>query len=331
MLIFAFSIQVYAEENNQANFIDQPQVQQFIKQTAAKYNFDPEYLTKIIAQAKFLPDIIPKMQHPAEAKPWGGYRDFFMTQERIQEGVNFYHKYEDVLLEAQERYGVPANIIAAILAVETRYGKIMGKYRVIDTLTTLSFSYPPRAAFFQDELASFFVLTREYHIDPLTVYGSRSGAVGLCQFMPSSYLKYAVTYSGGKDAPDLFTNPNDAIFSIANYFVQHGWQKGQPVTSPAHPTGKKFKKLIKANSRKIRKPSITLDTFAQFGVQPAGSYNSSDVAYLMQLRDQYGIEYWFGFQNFYVITRYNNSDLYAMAVYQMAKHILAKHESQKLH
>ena len=264
---------VYAD---QTKLTDRPDVQVFIKQTAKTYGFTESYLKNILDQAEFIPSVITKMQHPYEAKPWTYYHNFFITPERVADGVNFYNKHQSVLEEVEKTYGVPANIIVAIIGVETRYGQIMGQYRVLDSLTTLAFNYSPRAPFFRQELAKFFVLARENKLDPLTIYGSRSGAVGLCQFMPSSYLFYGVNYADHSKPPNLFNNPEDAIASTANFLRQNHWQPNKPITSPADIIGSRYMRLVKQNSRVLQEPKITLSTFANYGVKPAGMYHQDD-------------------------------------------------------
>lgn len=304
-------------------------VQTWINQAVPKYHLNRDYIVNALNQAQYVPQIIPKMQHALEtSSSWGYYHNFFITPDRIQQGVNFYNAHEQTLNQAQAIYGVPADIIVAILGVETRYGQLMGTYRVIDTLTTLAFEYPPRAAFFQDELGQFLYMTKTYNLDPTQILGSRSGAMGLCQFMPSSYLAYAVTYGGGSKAPDIFNNPNDAIFSIANFLSKNGWVRDAAITSPADVVGRDYKKLVKQDPSSMQVPSINIATFKQFGVLPAGSYNMTDKAYLMGLDNFAGREYWLGFNNFYTITHYNNSDLYAMAVYQFGQAIIAARADQ---
>ncbi|MGE3920076.1 MAG: lytic murein transglycosylase B [Gammaproteobacteria bacterium] len=300
---------------------DRPDVQAFINHVAKQYKFDPAYLTKIFDQAKFLPKVIAQGKHPYEAKPWAHYQAFFITPDRIHEGVQFYNKHQKILAMAEQKYGVPANILAAIIGVETRYGKKMGDYRVIDTLTTLAFTPGPRSEFFKRELEKYLELTKVYHLNPLKVYGSRSGAMGLCQFMPSNYLRYGVNYQKDDKPANIFSNYNDAILSTANFLMQHGWERNRVIATPAKITGWRFNSVAKLDSRKPQQPQMSLAQFKAHGITPAGALNPKDLAYFMILDGQSGPEYWLGLQNFYVITRYNNSDLYAMAVYQFGNAI----------
>ena len=210
---------------------------------------------------------------------------------------------------------MPEEIIVAILGVETRYGASAGKHRVIDALTTLAFDYPPRAAFFRSELAAYLLMTREEHMDPLGLKGSYAGAMGKPQFIASSYRHYAVDFDGD-GVRDLLNSTADAIGSVANYFNRHNWQPGQPVVSPARVQGEAYRKILE----KGPKPHSEAPALADYGItveNPAPGLPGA----LIELETQNGREYWFGYQNFYVITRYNRSPLYAMAVHQLSQAI----------
>ena len=327
LLILLVSFSAQADEK----FAQRPDVKKFVKEVAAKYDFTPAYLNNIVSQIKLNPEIITKMRQPYEEKPWGFYRDFFITPSRIQDGVNFYKKYHHILALEENYYGVPANIIVAIIGVETRYGKEMGNYRILDTLATLAFDYPPRAAYFKQELAKFLVLTRQYNLNPLTLNGSRSGAMGLCQFMPSSYLRYGVSFNNSyKIPPNLFINPADAIFSAGNFLMQNGWNRYEPIATPVKVIGNGYKKIEKWQGKKsIVHPAIPLYEFEKYNILPAGIFKPTDLAYFLHLQGNTGEEFWLGFNNFYAITRYNNSNLYAMAIYQFAQEIEGAYQQQK--
>jgi membrane-bound lytic murein transglycosylase B len=276
-------------------------------------------------QARFRKDIIEAMERPAEAKPWYQYRRIFLTPSRIQGGVRFWRSNEGPLARAAKEYGVPPEIITAIIGVETRYGAVIGRYRVLDALTTLAFGYPKRAAFFRNELEGLILLSREEKIDPVTSYSSYAGAMGLPQFMPSSYRAYAVD-SDGDGRRDLWNSIADVIASVANYFHSFGWRKGEPVVLEAHSATPPPQPLIDAGM----KPSLPLKTLAEHGITtdpPLGGdpVDSETLASLIHLEGGQGDEYWVGLNNFYVITRYNHSNLYAMVVYQLSREIRAWH------
>jgi membrane-bound lytic murein transglycosylase B len=326
LLILVFSFSAQADDK----FCQRPDVKKFVGEVAAKYDFTPAYLNNIMSQIKLNPEVIAKMKHPYEAKPWGFYRNFFITPDRIQDAVSFYKKYHHVLALEENYYGVPANIIVAIIGVETRYGEKMGDYRILDTLATLAFNYSPRSAYFKQELANFLVLTRQYKLNPLTLDGSRSGAMGLCQFMPSSYLRYGVNYNNSyKSPPNLFTNAADAIFSAGNFLMQNGWDRNEPIATPVKVIGNGYKKIAKWQGKNsIVHPAIPLYEFEKYNIIPAGVFNPTDLAYLLHLEGNTGEEFWLGFKNFYAITRYNNSNLYAMAIYQFAQEIEGTYQEQ---
>lgn len=218
-------------------------------------------------------------------------------------------------------------MIVAIIGIETSYGKNTGNYRVIDALATLAFDYPPRSAFFRQELQNFLLLAREQKKDPLTLKGSYAGAMGYGQFMPSSYRNYAADFNNDGFA-DIWDNSTDAIASVANYFKEHGWQKGEPVLMRANTTAGFDTSLLANNSG--FKPQLSLQELAMRGIAPVvGGLGNERKAVLISQEGDYGTEYWLGFSNFYTITRYNNSSMYAMAALQLAEAIKAEHEQRK--
>ena len=287
-------------------------VQSFIDRMVAEHGFDRTRLIDLFSQAEDQPDIIAAITRPAEAKPWHAYRQIFLTPERTEGGVAFWQSHADTLYRAEQVYGVPAEIIVAILGVETRYGGFTGRHRVLEALSTLAFDYPKRSEFFTKELENYLLLTREEGIDPLSLEGSYAGAMGLAQFMPSSYRAYAVDFDAD-DHRDLWQNPVDAIGSIANYLARHRWQAGAPVAVPANVSGNDHQSLL---SRDLT-PRYSLAELRQSGITPAVAVTEQP-AVLLEYEATDGPEYWLGFNNFYVITRYNRSPLYAMAVYQLA-------------
>jgi membrane-bound lytic murein transglycosylase B len=301
-------------ENSLAERTD---VQAFIRAMVAKHGFDSNALFTLFSRARIQPEIITLITRPAEAKPWHAYRQIFLTPERVQAGAKFWKTHEEALLRAEQRYGVPAEIIVAIIGVETFYGRNTGRHKVLEALSTLAFAYPKRADFFRKELENYLLLTREEGIDPLALQGSYAGAMGLGQFMPSSYRAYAIDFNGD-GYRDLWSNPEDAIGSVANYLSEHRWQRNELITVPAHVSGDHYTALITAKSEK---PAHTIRTLQQRGVSSQRTLNEQQKAILLQLEGSDGLEYWLGFYNFYVITRYNRSPLYAMAVYQLSQDI----------
>ncbi len=296
----------------------------FVDYTAATYGVAPERIRGVLAQAEYKQSIIDAITRPAEAvKPWREYRTIFLTQARIDGGVAFYRDNRAALDRVAAQTGVPAEYVVAIIGVETFYGRNTGSYRVVDALYTLAFDHPKRAPFFAGELAQLFALTaQEPQLDPLTLKGSYAGAMGMGQFMPSSYRLWAK--DGDSDGRrDLLTHKPDVFASIANYFVVHGWQPGGPVSARAafDPAAAEF---VPENLE----PAHSLQALAQRGYrpqpgQPLPADAASEGATVVNFDGDAGREHWLGYRNFYVITRYNRSPMYAMAVHQLAQAIRA--------
>lgn len=298
----------------------------FIDEMVTKYNFDRKKLTILFSQIKVRNEVLPQIKHPFEKKAWYAYRRYFVKDERAQRGALFWLKNEGVLNEASKKYGVPPSIIVAILGVETDYGMGEGRDPVLDTLYTLAFYYPPRADFFRQQLAEFLLLARELDVDPTTILGSYAGAMGMPQFMPSSYRYYAVSYSGKKSI-DLFKNVPDVVMSVANYFKENGWQQGQPVAVQARVVGNGYQAIINS-SLKAKYPLSSLE---KHGITSEQIIPDDTLANLIVFQGKEEYEYWLGLHNFYVITRYNPSPAYAMAVYQLALRIEDKYRALKKH
>tara|TARA_B100000446_G_scaffold27267_1_gene22450 strand:- start:55216 stop:56259 length:1044 start_codon:yes stop_codon:yes gene_type:complete len=304
-------------------YSDNTQTQAFIDEMVAEHEFDRGQLEQWFAQTEKKQSILDAMARPAEkTKTWGQYRNIFVKPGRINKGVEFWQRHESVLARAEDTLGVPAEIIVAIIGVETRYGSNKGSYRVIDALSTLAFDYPKRSKFFTKELRHYLLLTREQERDPLTLKGSYAGAMGYGQFMPSSYRAYARDFDGD-GAVDIWDNPEDAIGSVANYFVRHGWKTGQPVVTRAR-VSKDYDRSIINDSLK---PKRTVAALQELGFQPVEVMESEAKATAMKLQGANGAEFWMGMGNFYTITRYNHSRLYAMAVYQLSQEILRAKQS----
>ena len=287
----------------------------FIEEMTSQYGFDADFVSEVIANAETKQSIIDAMSRPAEkVKPWYEYRDIFITDQRINEGVDFWMLREETLQQASERTGVPMRMIAGIVGVETYYGRITGNYRVVDALSTLAFDYPPRATFFRNELKEYFLLSREEQLPIESIEGSYAGAMGPPQFIPSSYRAYAVD-GDGDGRRDLLTNWDDILNSVGNYFKAHRWHDGEEVaiqaTLPAgHPPLK---------SKNERKANKTLGELRGMGLLFESDLPDSTPANLIVLEGRAGPEYWIGLHNFYVITRYNHSVMYGLAAYQLGE------------
>jgi len=291
----------------------------FIAQMVKQHHFNEAELRQLFQAANIQQPILDAMAKPAEAKPWYQYREIFMTESRIAGGVQFWRDNEAALRAVEQQYGVPPEIIIAIIGVETKYGAFTGKYRVIDALATLGFAYPPRSDFFQKELENFLLLSREEHIDPLLPMGSYAGAMGLSQFMPSSYRAYAKDFDQDHKR-DIWQNSRDAIASVANYFAANGWQRGGAIALQVSAQGNAFRQALS----KGVKPDTSVGQLRQLGLQIPTVLAASEKAKLLSYPLVDGEELWLGLHNFYVITRYNHSPLYAMAVYQLSRAITEK-------
>ena len=275
-------------------------------------------LLDIFRQAEYKQNIIDAISRPAEKTLlWDEYQDIFLNIRRRLEGIRFYRQYEDVLDAAYRQYGVPPEIIVAIIGVETSYGRIKGNYRVLDALATLSFDYPPRAEFFRQELKHFILLAQEENQKITELKGSYAGAMGWGQFIPSSFRHYAVDFDAD-GIRDIWNNPVDAIGSIANYLYQHGWQRDGLITFAVDGVS------APDNIFNVSlKPTVAIATLSRHGVtSPFMSTLSPDeLTAPMKLSGKQGKEYWLGLHNFYMITRYNRNKLYAMAVYQLSDNL----------
>jgi len=304
-----------------ANYGEREDVRQFIEQMAAKHGFDAARLQELFSQVEKKDWVLEAIARPAEkTRTWAEYRSIFITDERIDRGRAFLRAHRDALARAEQTYGVPAEIIAAIIGVETFYGTRSGNTRVLDSLATLGFDYPPRSRFFLNELEQFLLLAREENLDISEVLGSYAGAMGMPQFISSSYRYYAIDFDGdGKR--DLWNNPADAIGSVANYFQRHGWSRGEPVASRASVTSP-----LRIDGLNELKPHIRIGLLKHRGVIPQQPLDDDEMASLFLFDGDDGQEYWLGLNNFYVITRYNHSAMYAMAVYQLSREIMQQQD-----
>ncbi len=305
------------------NYAVHPGAIELMDELVQEDGFDRDELLQLFASAQRQEGILEAIARPAEkSKPWYEYREIFLNDKRLEQGVEFYAEHRATLERAQRETGVPAEIIVAIIGVETYYGRVAGSYRVIDALSTLAFDYPPRSPFFTGELRSYLILTRQQGMDPLALKGSYAGAMGYGQFMPSSFLAYAVDFDGD-EVVDIWKNPVDAIGSVANYFNRHGWRPGETVVSAATVSGGVPDSWF-VQSRKDLVPEHTVAEFAAAGIKPTQPLDPEALATAMKFELQRGFEYWLGLHNFYVITRYNHSAMYAMCVYQLSRQLAAR-------
>ena len=314
----------YEVSDTSAGFNRYPAAQRFVADMQRRHGFDPAAVRSVLARAQKEDWIIEAMDRPVRKSTatgptgsWNRYRAKFITPDNVDKGVAFWRQYAPELERASAKYGVPPEIIVGIIGVETRWGRIFGKTRVVDALATLAFAYPRRAEYFTGELESFLLMTRDEGMDPFTPRGSFAGAMGYGQFMPSSFRNHAVDFTG--DGHRDLWNPVDAIGSVANYFKHHGWRSGEPVAVRASGGGSAARAL--ESGFKTRYPVGTLQAA---GLTPTGSLNGAREASLLSLDVGSGYDYWYGLHNFYVITRYNHSTYYAMAVWQLGNAVKAR-------
>lgn len=292
-----------------------PGADAFVDRVVAEYGLDADHVREVLERAEYQQAIIDAITRPAEGKPWYQYRPIFLGETRINAGADYWDRHRELIDRVAREFGVPAPFVLAIIGVETNYGTITGSYRVLDALTTLGFYYPRRGEFFARELGQYFRLAAEEGLPLEEVRGSYAGAMGLGQFIPSSYRAYAVDFDD-TGTRDLWQSLPDALGSVANYLKVHGWRPDEPSALPviAVPAGLEREFPIK--------PETTLDDLAAMGIEfDAGGLPGSTDATLIELEGEQGPEYWIGLNNFYVITRYNRSPLYAMAVSQLAAEI----------
>ena len=296
------------------DYANYPALRDFIGKMSRQHGFNTAFLEQTFSGVRRDSEALVKVGAPAEGQGWRAYRPIFLTEERINGGVEFWNRYSAVLDAAARQYGVDPEYIVAIIGVETQYGKNTGAHNVLSALTTLGFDYPKRGDFYRSELEQFLLLAREEKVRPQIFNGSYAGAMGLGQFISSSYRAYSI--DGNRDGKRDMWNPLDAIPSVANYFARNGWKRGTGVAVPAYVSGYGYARLAETTARK---PSHSMGELLSAGVQPQGAMNSARVS-LIKLEGSTD-EYWVGGENFYVITRYNASVKYAMAVHQLAQAI----------
>jgi len=297
-------------------------VQAFIRQMVEQHAFIERELSFLFARARREPAILAAIAPPKTApmRSWQTYRSRFVTEARIAEGVEFWRRNAAALERAAQVHGVPPEIIVAIIGIETVYGRQTGSWRVIDALSTLAFDFPPRAEFFRGELEQYLLMAREQNLDVFSVRGSYAGAIGIPQFMPGSYRRYAVDFDGD-GAADLRASESDAIGSVANFLAKHGWRRGERVSLPARVSGDSFRALIDAGIE----PVTPLGEVKRYGVEARTDLALETPVALIELESPGApTEYRLGLRNFYVLTRYNRSALYASVAQDLAQEIKAR-------
>lgn len=302
-----------------SSFRHNPEVEVFIRQLAAGHQFNPRELRRLFEQVKIQTSVLRAVSRPVTARPWYEYRATQLTEARIRSGVDYWQRHADTLVRASAEYGVPEEIIVATIGLETFYGRNTGTSNVFAALATLAFAYPPRAELFRGELEQFLLLARELNIHPSRRKGSYAGALGIAQFLPSSYRRDAIDFDGdGKR--DLWSH-GDAIGSVANYYSRYGWQNGQPILlsieRDPERAGDEFVRLLERGLA----PHATVAMVRNSGAIPTGPVALDMLVSVFGAEDQAGMRYWMGFNNFYVITRYNRSINYALAVYELAQEL----------
>lgn len=322
-MLLALVFSCFAQGGEAGGYSQHPEAEKWLKKMEAEA-FSSDYLRSILAHAEKKNSILDAMNRPAEKRlDWGGYRKLFVQPKRITRGVAFWNEHAETLQRAEQVYGVPAEIIVSIIGIETHYGRNVGSYRALDALATLGFDYPRRAGFFQEQLKDLLILARAENRNVVELKSSYAGAMGYGQFMPSSFLAYAVDFDrDGKR--DIWSNPVDAIGSVANYFVQHGWQpQGDTVIEVALKKG--FKETLSDTDLNTgEKPKRLVSEWVASGVDLDKSHLQQQAAVLLRMKDKEVESYWLGLNNYYVITRYNRSRLYAMAVHELSQAIVAE-------
>ena len=293
-----------------------PVLDDFIRQMIERHDMREYELRELFANATFKPEIIEAMERPKEGLPWHEYRKLFVTAESARNGLKYWKANAEALFRAHSEFGVDPEIIVAIIGVETRYGRSTGSHRVFDALTTLTAGYPKRSDYFRKELEEFLLLVEELRVDPFSIKGSYAGAMGVPQFMPSSYRRYAVDFDGDHRR-NILHSTDDAIGSVANYFSEHGWKKNQPVIDRVEIKGTLYGWLENNGNE----PELTIKQLKKYGVIPVPGIDLKQLATLVTLEEETGPTHYLAYNNFHVIMRYNRSRRYAMAVYELSRQL----------
>ncbi len=303
---------------------ERPELARFIDEMVERNGWARADVEDWFDRASLRPEIIELMERPAEGLRWHRYRPLFVTPRHAHNGEKFWRRHAGTLARAEREYGVPAQIVVAILGVESRYGASTGRFRVLDALTTLAVLHPRRGGFFRNELEEYLLLAREENWDPLRLKGSYAGAIGDAQFLASSYRRYAVDFDGDRRR-DLIGNAADIIGSVANYFYRHGWVAGAPIVSEVEVDAPACLSCFDAAPA----ASVRIDDLVNCGIRPRDAVATDQVATLVRLENEDGPTYRLGYANFTALTRYNPSQHYAMAVYELSQMILARREAAR--
>ncbi len=313
LILIFFCVSGFAAEH--------PGTDEFVKKAVSDYGLQETDVRNLLAGAEYKQSIVDAISRPAEGKPWYEYKKIFLTDTRVRQGIEFWNEHAELISAVSEKYGVDEEIIVAIIGVETSYGRITGGYRTVDALVTLGFYYPQnlssdRSGFFSSELLQYIQLAKEENLPASEITGSYAGAMGMGQFMPSSYREYAVDFDGD-GRRDLWRSTPDVVGSVANYLNRHGWQPGKPVTRRARASENAAFDMIKRDL----KPTLTVAEWADKGFTSSSELLPHLPAAVLKLVEKDRNSYWLTFKNFWVITRYNRSPRYAMAVYDLSQMI----------
>lgn len=322
-LIFATFLAGVLPATAAENYANNLLANEFIEEMVQEHGFDAEYLQTVFTAANKQQGILDAISRPAErVRQWKDYYPIFLTQQRRDKGLEFWRENAEALEKAEQQYGVPAEYIVAIIGVETMYGGNTGRHSVLDALSTLSFDYPPRAPFFRAQLREFLLLVREEQLNATELTGSYAGAMGLPQFMPGSFRAFAVDFNQDGRI-NIWTDPTDAIGSVANYFIEHGWKPGEEVAVQASLASEE---AIAGLTGSLT-PKHTMAQLQSMGWQPAQQIGENTKVTAFKLEADEGPEYWLGLPNFQTITRYNRSEMYAMAVMRLAQELAQEYRN----
>jgi len=319
MCILALGLStVFVARAHEAHQIQDAVIVEFIQKMVEKHQFSQEELTVLMDNAKKKDGILNAFDKPATSKPWSFFKKLYVTEWREKEGVKFWEKHAQTLIRAEDQFGIPQEIITALIGIETNYGTYTGEFRIVDALYTLGFYGKRRNKYFLKEFEEFLILARENNIAPNSIKGSFAGAIGIAQFMPSSYREYAIDFDGDGKA-DLENSVADAIGSASNYLKRHGWKRGEPIVFPVSADNDQVLSEMAGKS----KPNRTYGELKQAGVKQDLGLNDDLAVGLFKLEGDEGVELWMSLKNFYVITRYNPSNNYALAMVQLSEKIKA--------
>ena len=319
MCILALGLStVFVARAHEAHQIQDAVIVEFIQKMVEKHQFSQEELTVLMDNAKKKDGILNAFDKPATSKPWSFFKKLYVTEWREKEGVKFWEKHAQTLIRAEDQFGIPQEIITALIGIETNYGTYTGEFRIVDAFYTLGFYGKRRNKYFLKEFEEFLILARENKIAPNSIKGSFAGAIGIAQFMPSSYREYAIDFDGDGKA-DLENSVADAIGSASNYLKRHGWKRGEPIVFPVSADNDQVLSEMAGKS----KPNRTYGELKQAGVKQDLGLNDDLAVGLFKLEGDEGVELWMSLKNFYVITRYNPSNNYALAMVQLSEKIKA--------